>query len=77
MASILGDIAAFELTKFYSGVIPQWNVGTMIEVNLLATHLTTRKVLKVPRCRACSPVNSKAVVELVKPVIRTPDQVGT
>ena len=56
MASILGDIAALELIKFYSEVLPQPKVGTLIEVNLLATGLTSRKVLKVPRCPACSPL---------------------
>jgi thiazole/oxazole-forming peptide maturase SagC family component len=59
MSSILGDIAAFELTKFYSGVLPGGHVGSLIEVNLLATYLTSRKVLKVPRCPACSPFNQK------------------
>lgn len=56
MAHILGEIAAFELFKFYSGVLSSWNVGTLIEVNLLATKIVTRHVLKVPRCPACSPL---------------------
>jgi molybdopterin-synthase adenylyltransferase len=60
MASILGDIAAFELTKFYSGVLPQWHVGTLIEVNLLAPRLAARKVLKIPRCMVCSPLNTRS-----------------
>ena len=60
MASILGDIAAVELTKFYSGVLPLWNVGTLIEVNLLTTHLVARKVLKIPRCPVCSPLNYRS-----------------
>jgi molybdopterin-synthase adenylyltransferase len=68
MASILGDIAAFELTKFYSGVLPRWNVGSLIEVNLLATHLTVRKVLKVPRCLICSPLKAQSPVEAKKRV---------
>ena len=54
MASILGDIAALELTKFYSGALPYPKVGTLIEVDMLETGLTSRKILKVPRCRACS-----------------------
>lgn len=54
MASILGDIAAVELIKFYSGILPGQNVGALIEVNLLATFLTVRRILKNPRCAACS-----------------------
>lgn len=60
MASILGDIAAVELTKFYGGRLPGWNVGTLIEVNLLSSRMTPRKVLKVPRCHVCSPLLVKA-----------------
>ena len=56
MASILGDIAALEITKFFSGILPGRNVGTLIEVNLLNTKMESRKVLKVPRCPVCSPL---------------------
>ncbi len=56
MASILGDIAAFELTKFFGGILPGWSVGTVLEVNLLSGRMTPRKVLKVPRCAVCSPL---------------------
>lgn len=70
MTSILGNIAAFELTKFYSGVIPGWNVGSLIEVNLLATYVTARKVLKVPRCPACSPLNKKPTLLARKQTLR-------
>jgi len=56
MASALADIAAFELTKFFSGVVPGWNVGTVLEMNLLTSRMTPRKVLKVPRCPVCSPL---------------------
>lgn len=62
MASILGDLAALELIKFYSEALPQPKVGTLIEVNLLATGLTSRKVLKVPRCPACSPLLRRSSV---------------
>lgn len=60
MASILGDLAAFEITKFFSGVLPGWNVGTLLEINLLSTRMTPRKVLKVPRCPVCSPLITRA-----------------
>jgi bacteriocin biosynthesis cyclodehydratase domain-containing protein len=62
MASILGDIAALELTKFYSEVLPRPKIGTLIEVNLLETGLTSRKVLKAPRCPACSPLLARSSV---------------
>jgi bacteriocin biosynthesis cyclodehydratase domain-containing protein len=56
MASVLGDIAAIELTKFY-GRVPRWRVGTLVEVNLLIPSIVTRKVLRIPRCSVCSPLN--------------------
>ena len=56
MASALANIATFELTKFFSGVMPGWNVGTVLEMNLLTSRMTPRKVLKVPRCSVCSPL---------------------
>lgn len=63
MASVLGDIAAFELTRFYSGVLPRQKTGSLIEVNLLSSRMTTHKVLKVPRCLICSSLNKKAPVQ--------------
>ena len=60
MASILGDIAAFELTKLYSNVLPLQNVGTQIEVDLLTSKMMKRKVLKVPRCAVCSPLTTRS-----------------
>ncbi|MDT7043054.1 hypothetical protein [Candidatus Nitronereus thalassa] len=68
MASILGNIAAMELTKFYSQAMPLWNVGKLIEVNLLATRMTTRKVLKIPRCRVCSPLQTRSAITPDKPL---------
>lgn len=61
MASVLGDIAAFELTKLYSDVLPLWNVGTQIEVNLFTSKMMKRKVFKVPRCAVCSPLNTRSL----------------
>lgn len=66
MASILGDIAAFELTKFYSGILPKLNVGRLIEINLLATKLVSRKVLKIPRCLECSPLRTQSSMAATK-----------
>ena len=67
MAVILGQIAAFELVKAYSGVLPARNIGTLIEVNLLATQIVSRKVLKIPRCPVCTPVNRPSV-SVTKPI---------
>ena len=55
MASILGDFAALELSRFYGGWAPPRVVGTLIEVNMLGPELTARHVLRVPRCRVCGP----------------------
>ena len=52
MASVLGDFAAMELIKFTTDVIP-WRIGALFEVNLLSPELTTRRVLKLPRCAVC------------------------
>jgi molybdopterin-synthase adenylyltransferase len=54
MATILGDIAAFELIRFYADLLPSRSVGSLLEVNLLAASITERKVLRVPRCPTCS-----------------------
>ena len=56
MASILGEVSAFELTKFYSGVLGSLLVNGCIKVDLLAGKMTARKVLRIPRCPACSPL---------------------
>ena len=76
MASILGDIAVFELTKFYSGVLTPPRVGTLIEVNLLASKMIARKVLKVPRCPICSPMNFMASSTSQKRVFAPMPQAG-
>jgi bacteriocin biosynthesis cyclodehydratase domain-containing protein len=55
---IVGEITAFELSRAYGGALAP-RVGTLIEVNLLATRLMTHKVLKVPRCPACSTLNTR------------------
>jgi len=68
MASILGDIAAVELTKFYGGLTPPRMAGRLIEVNLLATQMEERKVFKLPRCPICGPRNRRSPVALNKNV---------
>lgn len=68
MTAVIGEIAAFELTRFYGGAIPKQQVGTLIEVNLLDTHVKACRVLKVPRCPVCSPLNKRASVTPYKSV---------
>ena len=72
MASIIGNIAAFELIKFYSDVLPFSKVGTLIEVNLLATEMKARKVLKIPRCPTCSPLRTRPSTTPYKPNFTLP-----
>ncbi len=60
MATILGDLAAFELTKFLGGFLPEPRVGALIEFKLLTMELLVRKPLKVPRCAVCSPLRNTA-----------------
>jgi molybdopterin-synthase adenylyltransferase len=70
MASILGDIAVVELAKFVGLGPPLWQVGTLITVNLLASEMTPRKVLRVPRCRVCSPLHERASANTSKSIFR-------
>lgn len=65
MASILGDIAAVELTRLYSEMMP-WEGGRHIEVRMLVPETITRRLLKVPRCRVCSPLNRRSAVSVTK-----------
>jgi molybdopterin-synthase adenylyltransferase len=59
MASILGDIAAVELLKFFTGIPMSW-AGTLFEVSLLQPSMVGRKVLKLPRCPVCSTLNRRS-----------------
>jgi len=72
MTSILGDIAAMELNKFYSGRIPGWKVGTLIEVNLLTSRMIPRKVLKIPRCPICSTLTTTPSTNVQKDFFNSP-----
>ncbi len=59
MASILGDVAIMELTKFYS-MTPKWHVGSAIEVNLLTSTMKPRRILKLPGCPVCSKLHQRS-----------------
>lgn len=67
MISVLSGVAAFELVKLYGEMVAALNVGTLIEVNLLGTRMTTRKVLRIPRCRVCSSLLEQPSISIHKP----------
>jgi molybdopterin-synthase adenylyltransferase len=69
MASVLGDIAAMELLKFY-GDLPLGRMSTLIEVNLMAPSLIARKVVRVPRCSVCSTMREQASAALDTSIYR-------
>ena len=55
MARVAADLAAVDLLKYFSRVLPGGVSGRLIEVDLMAPSLRTRAVLKAPRCPVCSP----------------------
>lgn len=56
MADAIAGLAATELIKFFSQALPGGNIGKLVEFDLLEPALTTRRVLKAPRCPVCSTV---------------------
>jgi bacteriocin biosynthesis cyclodehydratase domain-containing protein len=60
MTSILGDIAAMELSRHYGGWTTARLAGGVIEVNLLDIQMEVRRLLKVPRCHVCSALNARS-----------------
>jgi bacteriocin biosynthesis cyclodehydratase domain-containing protein len=63
MAQLAAGVAAMELLKFYAG-IPRSRTGNVIELSCLAGTMVPRKILKVPRCPACSNLNRRPAVAL-------------
>jgi len=66
MTAVLGSVAAFELTKFYSKAMSGISVGTVVEIDLLAGKMSRKKVLKIPRCPTCSPLNARPSAAVTK-----------
>lgn len=64
MPSMLGDLACFELTKFYCGALPGRKGGRLLEMNLLAGTMTGRTIVKLPRCAVCSPLRKMSRTDL-------------
>ena len=59
MARVAADLAAVDLLKYFSRVLPGGVAGRLIEADLMAPSLRTRTVLKAPRCPVCSPARSE------------------
>jgi len=54
MAAILGHVAAVELTRFFVDRLPKQPTSSLIEFDVLERQMIARKILKIPRCPACS-----------------------
>ena len=67
--SVLANLAVFELVRFFGGMFPGPQAGTVLEVNLLTSTLKRRKVLKVPRCVCCSSMNSQPSLSPYKDIV--------
>jgi bacteriocin biosynthesis cyclodehydratase domain-containing protein len=59
MPSLLAELGALELTKFFGSGLPFRRAGVQIEVQMLMPRMTTRSILKVPRCPSCSPLRTR------------------
>ncbi len=55
MARVAADLAAVDLLKYFSRVLPGGVAGRLIEADLMAPSLRTRPVLRAPRCPVCAP----------------------
>ncbi|MBE1609118.1 TOMM precursor leader peptide-binding protein [Actinopolymorpha pittospori] len=55
MTSVAGQVAGMEVVKYLSG-LPVTTVGRAIELSLVPFRCDVRRVLRVPRCPACSGV---------------------
>jgi bacteriocin biosynthesis cyclodehydratase domain-containing protein len=69
MAMIVADIAALAIVAFYGEVLTTWSPGTLVEVNSLGLRLDSRRVLRVPRCRACSSLRTRSSVDPTETIL--------
>jgi len=76
MASILGDVATMELTKYFGLGEGMARTGVVIEVNLLGSEMKARRVLKLPRCPVCSRLNRTPATALTKAMLLGPNSGG-
>jgi bacteriocin biosynthesis cyclodehydratase domain-containing protein len=66
MASILGDVAAVELIKLLGLRSPLSRPGVVLEVSLLESEMTARRVLRLPRCPVCTPIDERPTLAAAK-----------
>jgi bacteriocin biosynthesis cyclodehydratase domain-containing protein len=59
MSSMLGEMAALELVRFFCLDRSLSRLGTLIELSVLARDMTPRPVLKLPRCPVCTPIDQR------------------
>lgn len=67
MVTVTGDIAAFEIVKFF-GSIAEHSVGRLVEIDLLHQKVVSRSVLRLPRCPHCSPLSDISLTALKQSV---------
>ncbi len=60
------EITAFELARAYGNIIPNYH-PSLIEIDLLNANTSSKLVLKVPRCSACSSLTQKTSILTKKP----------
>lgn len=69
-ATVLAELAALELSKWFGGARPPTRqVGTLVEVTVAAPAMEVRKVLRVPRCPVCSPSNAHSTGAVRRPAV--------
>jgi len=65
MLNVICQTAIFEAERYLYG-IPGVKFGELLEINLLASSFESHKILKVPRCKVCTPLNKRPAVMLLK-----------
>lgn len=65
MAGAVADVAALEIAKLLSRAVNP-KIGQLIAMALLEPSMTSHFVLKVPRCRVCSPMLWRPAPDLDK-----------
>ncbi len=69
-ATVLAELAALELSKWFGGARPPTRqVGTLVEVTVAAPAMEVRKVLRVPQCPVCSPSNAHSAGAVRRPAV--------
>ena len=66
MADVVSGIAAIEAVKYVLNPRRFKSVGQMLEVDLMNSAMTRRRVLKIPRCRICAATRKQASTRLSK-----------